>query len=49
MPDPKPDWKDLVTALRNLPPWQALGDERYRDYMVRVIEPLLERCPDPEA
>ena len=46
MPDPKPDWKDLVTALRNLPPWQALGDERYRDYMVRVIEPLLERYPE---
>lgn len=47
MPDLKPDYHELVTALRGLPPKQAIGESRYWDYMTRVIEPLLDRLPEP--
>jgi hypothetical protein len=49
VPDaPKPTYAELLQALREAPPWQSLGDERYRRWYVGVVMPLLERVPEPK-
>lgn len=49
MPEPsKPTFYELVAALRTAPPWQSIGDERYRRWYVAVVVPLLERVPAPK-
>lgn len=48
MSDPKPTYLELVQALRNLPPRQSIVDQRYWDYLTRVVEPLLTRIPEPK-
>ena len=44
----KPAYAELLQALREAPPWQSLGDERYRRWYVGVVMPLLERVPEPK-
>ena len=44
----KPTYMELLQALRNAPPWQAIGDERYRLWDVNERQPLLDRAPAPK-
>ena len=44
----KPTLKEYADALRAAPPWQSLGDERYRVWYVTFCQPLLERAPEPK-
>ena len=42
--DTRPDYAELLNALRNLPDYRIVGHNGYEDYYKRVILPLLERA-----
>ena len=46
MPE-RPDYHELLTALRELPDYRPIGHSGYEDYYKRVVLPLLDRA-EPE-
>ena len=47
MSEPRPDYHELVQALRDLPDYRLVGHYAYEEFYKRIVIPLLERCPEP--